>query len=222
VYSQEIRFKAVDLRIAGWSLNEISRHLHVAKSTLSLWLRDVPLPPASQERLQKRIRQAQILLGARRDLSKRYARLREEAYARGLASEPSTLDALCIGLYWGEGSKHDCKWRFVNSDREMVAQMVQWAIRAGQSENAFRASVQTHPEDETTDDEIRAYWSEAGIPADRIHIYRYRTKSSKKLIKRKTPFGTCQLVPIRNTATLYQYFLGQRDRLLERAAAEKE
>jgi hypothetical protein len=38
-----------------------------------------------------------------------------------------------------------------------------------------------------------------------------------KYVKRKTPFGTCQLCLIRNGTTLFEYFLGQRDRLMGRA-----
>jgi hypothetical protein len=135
-----------------------------------------------------------------------------------LASEPSELDALCIGLYWGEGAKYRSTWYFTNSERDMVAAMVRWAMRAGQPAGEFWASVQVHPEDTLSDDEVRQYWSEAGIPLERIRVYRLRSSRSNRRHHGRTPYGTCRVCPIRHGAELYEYYRGQRDRLVGRTA----
>jgi len=211
MYSEQVWEQAITLRRQGKSLNEISRELGIAKSTASLWLRNVDVSLEGQERLQKRLRIGQEAL---RHASKKYARRRQEAYERGLASAPTVADALCIGLYWGEGAKYDRKWSFTNSEREMVAATVQWAIRAGQAPGAFLAHIQLHPEDVITDDEARCYWSEAGIPPENIRVYRFRTQTSHRRHQGRLPCGTCQLYPIRAGATLFEYYRGQRDALL--------
>src|SRR3989338_5397304 len=43
--------KAVALRKRGYSMREISERLHVSKSSVSLWVRSVPLSPQALKRL---------------------------------------------------------------------------------------------------------------------------------------------------------------------------
>jgi transposase len=50
----EEKKRAIGLRKKGYSYNEIVKHVGVAKSTLSLWCRDVILGPDQLARLQKR------------------------------------------------------------------------------------------------------------------------------------------------------------------------
>ncbi len=219
MYSKELYDQAVALRRAGKSLNEISRELGIAKSTASLWLRTVEVMPEGRERLNRRIRIGQEAL--LKHAGKRFARHRQAAYERGLATTPSPIDALCLGLYWGEGSKYSRRWSFTNSDLDMIAEMVRWAIRAGQAPGAFRAGVQTHPEDTVTEDEVRAYWSQAGIPPENIRIYRIRSRTSNLRCKGRILYGTCRLYPLGDAVALYEYYRGQRDQLLGTGSRER-
>lgn len=215
MYSEQVWEQAVTLRCQGRSLKEISHELGIAKSTASLWLRNVEVPAEGRERLQGRIRVGQEAL---KHTARKFVRRRQEAYERGLASAPTVADALCIGLYWGEGSKSDQTWGFSNSEREMIAAMAQWCIRAGQAPGAFRAHVHVHPEDTVSDDAVRLYWSEAGIPIENIRVYRFRSQNSHQRHQGRIPYGTCQLYPIRAGATLFEHYRGQRDALLETAS----
>jgi len=43
--------KAVELRRNGWSYKEIQKNVKVAKSTLSYWLKDIPLSDDHRKRL---------------------------------------------------------------------------------------------------------------------------------------------------------------------------
>jgi hypothetical protein len=114
--------QARQLRRTGLPLAEIAAHLGVAKSSVSLWVRDVefsplPRPPRGRRRdpnaLQRRKR-AEI------------DRLVEEGRARiGRLSEREFLVA-GVALYAGEGSKGDGRVRFVNSDPRMVVFFCAW------------------------------------------------------------------------------------------------
>jgi hypothetical protein len=114
--------QARQLRRTGLPLAEIAAHLGVAKSSVSLWVRDVefsplPRPPRGRRRdpnaLQRRKR-AEI------------DRLVEEGRARiGRLSEREFLVA-GVALYAGEGSKGDGTVRFVNSDPRMVVLFCAW------------------------------------------------------------------------------------------------
>lgn len=134
-------------------------------------------------------------------------------------SSPSLSDALAVGLYMGDGSKRGTKtsrpsWAFINSNREYIRLEVQWAVRAGQAPEAFRAVVHAHPEDTIEDEEIISFWSEAGIPAQNIRVYRVRAISSKRRTKRRTPFGTCKVEPVQNGVYLFARYLGQSERIM--------
>jgi len=50
-YPEKLKLKAIKLRKKGLSYGEIKRKVPVAKSTLSLWLKTVPLTPKQREYL---------------------------------------------------------------------------------------------------------------------------------------------------------------------------
>jgi hypothetical protein len=110
------------LRRTGLPLAEIALRVGVAKSSVSLWVRDVEFapvrpPPRGRRRdpnaLQRR-RQAEI------------DRLLAEGRARiGRLSEREFLVA-GVALYAGEGSKRDGSVLFANSDPRMIAFFCSW------------------------------------------------------------------------------------------------
>jgi hypothetical protein len=116
------RQQARQLRRTGLPLAEIAARLGVAKSSVSLWVRDVefqPLPPVTRGRrrapnaLQRR-RQAEI------------DRLVTEGRVRiGRLSEREFLVA-GVALYAGEGSKSDGSVLFANSDPRMILFFCSW------------------------------------------------------------------------------------------------
>ena len=50
------RRRARELRAAGWSVRAITSELGVAKSSVSVWVRDVPVPPRPKPRQRRRLR----------------------------------------------------------------------------------------------------------------------------------------------------------------------
>jgi hypothetical protein len=119
------RQRARQLRRAGLPLAEIASRLGVSKSSVSLWVRDVPFdplprPPRGRRRgpnaLQRR-RQAEI------------DRLVAEGRERiGRLSEREFL-VVGVALYAGEGSKTDGCVRFANSDPRMIFLFCCWLRR---------------------------------------------------------------------------------------------
>jgi len=212
----EVKSKAVALRKAGYGMHTIAERLAISTGTIHQWLKDIPRGTYSSEEILVANREAWRRNGITARLvrtSNQHAE-RAKAYSDGKASEPSALDGLCIGLYWGEGGKTRRQWLFSNSDREAVRQMLDWAVRAGQAQGAFTAQVQVHPGDTITDKEIKEYWAIAGIRPDAIGVYRIRSSSSKQVLVGRTPFGTCRVYPRRNGVRLYEYIRGQRDAIL--------
>lgn len=204
---------------------DIARALGVAKSTVLRWLQDVQLPSALAQTMtaKRRKRKADVLVRVRPEGDKRRW---ENMHAEGASSRPSLLDALCIGLYMAEGSKKprtptsSAKWKVANADTAIIELMIQWAIRAGQPTGAFRAQIQIHSDQPATDDQVKQYWAMAGVPAEKIAIYRLPPKDGDDKPHHELPYGTCYLVSIGNGVRLYQYLLGQREAVLKSGPAE--
>lgn len=127
--------KAIALRKKGFSYNEILKEVSVAKSSLSLWLKDLPLTEQEKQSLKKR-RDGNISRGrikAAGVLTKR--RLEREAYwykeacvvFQKYKNEP--LFHAGISLYWAEGSKRVSQWGFTNSDEIMIEVLLLWLER---------------------------------------------------------------------------------------------
>ena len=116
--------KARVLRAQNRTLADIAQTLGVSKSSVSLWVRDVPFTPTLR------------LRGPHRHPHPAHeAKLRqiEELYHSGLerigALSEEALFVAGVALYAGEGSKTDGEVRFSNSDPAMVRLFCAWFRR---------------------------------------------------------------------------------------------
>jgi len=103
-----LKIKAIKLRKQGLSYNEIKVKIPVAKSTLSLWLKSIPLKEEHKQRLYTK--QIQIL--SRGSQSQKERRFREvEKIIKNAELEIDmplsfeTYRLMGAFLYWAEGSK---------------------------------------------------------------------------------------------------------------------
>ncbi|MBL7045469.1 MAG: hypothetical protein ISR99_00320 [Parcubacteria group bacterium] len=129
------RNAAVRLRKKGLSYNEILKEVAVSKSTLSSWLKDLPLTWSEKRYLRSR-RDANISRGrikaatanrARR--LNREAELFKEAKTEFKRFVKDPLFQVGIALYWAEGAKRSDMFQFSNSDPQMVVLMLLWIKR---------------------------------------------------------------------------------------------
>jgi hypothetical protein len=154
------REQARRLRAAGLPLADIAARLGVSKSSVSLWVRDVPVDPRPRS-TRGRSRAPNAL---QRRTQAEIAHLLDEGRDRvGRLSEREFLVA-GIALYAGEGSKRDGEVRFVNSDPRMVAFFCSWLRRFfAIDESRLRVRLYLHEGLDLT--AATAHWSEVtGIP----------------------------------------------------------
>lgn len=162
----EPKEKAVVLRKQGLSYGEIIKQVHVAKSSLSLWLKGIPLSDKDRKRLYTK----NVHLMARGGQSQKERRKREvEAILATAAQEidfplsDETFRLMGAALYWAEGSKTGM-FVFTNSDPHLILFMVRWIgkmfhIPARQLRGRLNIYQQQN------DDEIKRFWSDlTGIP----------------------------------------------------------
>jgi transcriptional regulator with XRE-family HTH domain len=135
----DLRVRARDLREQGFDYSQIAAELGVSKSSVSLWVRDLPRPPGlSYEECRNRIAE-----GVRRYwAAERPIREAERAAARAAAAaqigQLSNREILITGAiaYWCEGGKNkpdrrDDRVNFINSDPALIKLFLRFLDVAG-------------------------------------------------------------------------------------------
>jgi hypothetical protein len=109
----DLRATAVAMRQDGRSYRDIQAVVGVAKSTLSLWLRDVPLTEEQQRALADRGPSATRANAeaARANATRRRSVVQEQARAQITQLSESELFVAGVVAYWAEGAKNK-PWRY--------------------------------------------------------------------------------------------------------------
>ena len=114
------KFEAKELRRQGLSLKDISIKLGVAKSSVSIWVRDVKLTKDQISQIKDKYINSHLLGNTyARD---KFKKIREEYQKEGAkkAEEKNWLHISGCMLYWAEGAKKKNTVVFVNTDLNMM------------------------------------------------------------------------------------------------------
>jgi DNA-binding transcriptional ArsR family regulator len=143
----QLKNMAVRLRKSGLSYAEIINDIKVPKSTLSYWLRNIPLDDRGQALLKSRLVDKQkrgrfstsIALRARKVFKEKIAFDAAEKEFNVLCKE--SLFMTGIALYWSTGGRKGNHFQFVNSDPDMIPFMIMWAgkyLKVSKRDISFR------------------------------------------------------------------------------------
>ncbi|MFD7794183.1 hypothetical protein [Streptomyces sp. NPDC059759] len=210
----DLRARARELRLQGWTYDRIQLELGCSKSSISLWVRDLPTP----ER-RKRTREEASAIAKRgwevtmrlRDEERR--RTKEAAAAEIGALSDRELFLLGVGLYWAEGSKtkpHLTQERvtFINSDPRMIEVYLAWLRLLGVTPDRLRLHVHIH---ETGDVEgAERFWTElVGTDATALgktYLKRHNPKTNRKNLGQD--YRGCLVIRVLGSAELYRRIEG--------------
>ncbi|MGC4915283.1 hypothetical protein [Streptomyces albogriseolus] len=209
----DLRARARELRMQGWTYDQIQVELGCSKSSISLWVRDLPRP----ERRRSREEAAAI---ARRGWEATLRR-RDEERRRTKAVAASEIGSLTdrelfllgVGLYWAEGAKrkpHSRRERitFVNSDPDMISVFLAWLRLLGVDPARLRYAVQIHESADVAGAE--EFWADhVGVdPADflKTTIKRHSPATNRK--NTGDTYRGCLRVDVRDGADLYRRIEG--------------
>jgi hypothetical protein len=179
----ELQRQARELRAGGLTLLDIANELGCSKSSVSVWVRDVPFEPrarrASVDRRPHPQHLAKIAEIAECDRigAERIGRLSDDAFLAAGAA-----------LYAGEGSKTQAKVTFANSDAAMISFFCAWLRRYFTiDESRLRVRVYLH---EGLDlDAAESSWSAVtGIPRSQFNRP-YRAKADASIRANKHEHG---------------------------------
>ncbi|HWH01113.1 MAG TPA: helix-turn-helix domain-containing protein [Pilimelia sp.] len=172
----ERRARAVALRGAGWSVNDIADELGVARSTAFAWVGHLPLDRDTDRARAKRAL-AQRRAEARWGDYRRQRDARRAAAHAAAAAEVGVLSARELRLigavmYWCEGTKAK-PWRraerftFTNSDLRLLALFLAFVELLGRSRTELTYRLSIH---ESADAEAATQWwcTALGLPRDRF------------------------------------------------------
>ncbi|HEY3673267.1 MAG TPA: hypothetical protein VGN51_20195 [Acidimicrobiia bacterium] len=171
------------MRARNMTLQDIATELGVAKSSVSLWARDVPFTPSKRrtgpQRRPHPFHEAKLA---------QIAALNAEGIERvGTLGDDAFL-AAGIALYAGEGSKTDGQVRFANTDATMVRFFCAWLRHFFEvDEQRLRIRVYLHQGLDLG--AAYDFWSEVtGVP---LHQFRapYRAVADPTIRVNKHDFG---------------------------------
>ncbi|WP_030020133.1 helix-turn-helix domain-containing protein [Streptomyces monomycini] len=156
-----LRARARELREEGMTYDEIVAELGVSKSSVSLWVRDLPKPAASPERMH-RMREARWE-PHRKAVAEARKQTKEDA-ARDIGTlTERELFLIGVGLYWAEGSKSkahrtDESVTFINSDPGMIETYLAWLKLLAVGPDRLRFRVLIHESADVAASE--RYWAD--------------------------------------------------------------
>lgn len=184
------RLHAVSLREKGFSVNEIVKKVGVAKSSVAVWVRNVPMSDKARKRLLTRIKLCQIISAERKrqrtqELLHRY---KEQAVATLTDIDNTSAERIiCALLYWCEGLKNLSNGvGFINSDPKLIKTFLTLLRRSFPlDEKKFRLCVHLHGY-HNTEKQI-AFWSKV-TNIDKVQFIKpYRKPHTGKRIKKDYP-----------------------------------
>ncbi|MEU2540364.1 hypothetical protein [Streptomyces iakyrus] len=209
----DLRERARELRLQGWTYDQIEVELGCSRSSVSLWVRDLPKPePRYTPEEQRALMQAGLArLRATQDEERR--RTRESARKEAGTLTDRELFLTGVALYWAEGSKskpYDRRERaiFVNSDPGVIRVYLAWLDLLGVSRERLRFRVLIH---ESADvDAAHRHWADiAGVEASAFAKPTLK-RHNPKTVRKNTgdDYHGCLVVTVARSAELYNRIEG--------------
>ncbi|OGK62945.1 hypothetical protein A2334_06210 [Candidatus Roizmanbacteria bacterium RIFOXYB2_FULL_38_10] len=191
--------KARELRLKGYSVRTIQKKLGVAKSSVSLWVRNIMLSDKQTQQLLNSKRaggKKGSILAAKRKIINKEKQIKEITLKAN--KEIGTLTQkekffFGLALYFAEGDKKGHNVAFTNSDPEAIKFMANWFRDFCKvKSDKMRCYIYLH---ENLDEKnARNYWLKTTkIPLDQFRKT-YRVSNTKKTFRKtKYIYGICRI-----------------------------
>jgi len=185
---------AIKLRKQGKTYSEILEVVPVAKSTLSLWLRDVGLAKTQKHRITQKIKRTAYLGGKARRVQRMQKSKVILEKAKKDIDKISKRDLWLMGtaLYWAEGAKEKAgntspSVDFGNSDPKMIRLYIKWLLDILHiAREDICLSLYIHENAKPRIQKIKNKWSlVTGFPSKDI-LYVYYKKHNPKTKRKNT------------------------------------
>lgn len=217
----DMRARARALRLKGWTYDQIEVELGVSRSSISLWVRDLPKPPPrTPEQASAISKRGWELTLQKREEERQRVKTRSAQEIDQLSNRELFL--IGVGLYWAEGSKSKSYRRnetvtFINSDPDMIRVYLAWLSLLNVASDRLRFSVMIHESADVKSAE--GYW--AGLvgcdPAafGKTTLKRHNPRTVRKNVG--ADYRGCLVVRVLQGADLYRRIEGWWSGIVEGA-----
>ncbi len=192
-----LKQEAIHLREKGTSYSEIKKKIPVSKSTLSLWLRDMPL---SKERISELRDNNPIRIERYRNTMRLKREKRMKGVLESVGSEIEKLSErdLLIGgifLYMGEGSKTTKgTTALTNTNPRILKLFIKWLYLQQVPKSAMKVQLHLYV-DMDIKKQILFWSSTLGIPAKQFRKPHIKSNTADSIsYKNKFGQGTCTVL----------------------------
>lgn len=175
------------LRSQGFSILHIAKQLGVAKSSVSVWVRDVVLDTSARALLEERVKQNHKKIVDRHAFTRTFAQLSYFNLGAELVSRNSFTCDICkmilASIWWCEGAKNFTSVCFTNSDPNLISLFLGLFHKSFICDQSkFRVRMQIH--DFHNESELLEFWSKVtGIP--KAQFRRSYNKKSRGIFKKE-------------------------------------
>lgn len=192
--------RVVHLRKKGWSYRDIQNEVPVAKSTISNWLKDLPLSQEEKACLKRRTNsnisrgRAKAAAALTRNRLEREAGIKREAEYEFNVHKHNPFFQVGLALYWAEGAKRDSVCSLINSDPEMVSLFVSWLEQfGGVSRETLHARLFIHKQ--YAHENPERFWAEKLLIPEKL-FKRTVYKASNSTVKKRSQYMGCLRVGV--------------------------
>jgi transposase len=212
----DLRTKARDLRAKGWTYDEVAAELGVSKSSVSLWVRDMPRRGRiSYEEFRKRNAEGVSRYWQAEKLRRetgRQAISEQASIAIGQLSDRELIIAGAIA-YWCEGSKNKPTRRedrvsFINSDARLIQFFLRFLAVAGVEPDDLICRVLIHESADVA--AAQQFWLDiTGLKPEQFRRPTLK-RHNPKTIRKNTgdDYHGCLVVVVRRSLKLYRQIDG--------------
>lgn len=208
----DLRAKARELRLQGLTHDQIQLELGCSKSSISLWVRDLPKPP-------KRTREEASSIARRGwDATLQRREIEREGTKRAAADEIGAMTdrelfMLGVALYWAEGTKDKAydrreSLKFINSDPNVITVYLRWLELLEVPRERLTFCVSIHESADVPAAE--QFWADlAGVAPSAFNKTSLKRHNPKTLRKNTgEAYRGCLVVYVRQSADLYRRMEG--------------
>ncbi|MEU5308922.1 hypothetical protein [Streptomyces sp. NPDC021562] len=209
----DLRARARELRSQGWTYDRIEAELGCSRSSVSLWVRDLPRPePRYTPEEQRALMQEGL---AKRRAADNEERRKTKASAHREIGEMTDRELFMAGvaLYWAEGSKskpYDRRERavFVNSDPGVIRVYLAWLdlLEVDRGKLGFRLLIH-----ESADvGAAHRFWARIADIGPEVFARPTLKKHNPKTVRKNTgdDYHGCLVIGVARSAHLYNRIEG--------------
>lgn len=219
------KHNAIALRKQGKTYSEILRVIHVAKSTLGIWLKDAKLSKYENQKFTEAKRLASLRGGrAKKDQRiKKQTKILSQSQSEIKNISDRELFLIGVVLYWAEGAKEKeyspgSQLQFSNMDSRMIQIFLVWLIKVCKiDKNMIIFNIFLHQTHKSRVGEVRGYWSKiTGFPVDNfstVYWKRSELKTNRKNTEEK--YHGVLKIKVRQSSDLVRKLAGWSEGIFE-------